>query len=77
MVFLQFIKLNEHDSGKRTNTPRAVVNTGQVLRRLLRPVDTRVHPHIRHIGRRKGSVGGSHEANDKKIETVAFLIKIS
>ena len=76
MIFLLFIKLNEHDSGKRTHQARAVGNTGQVLRRILRPAGARVYPHFRHVGRRKGSVGGSHEANDKTKPIVAFLNKL-
>ena len=68
-----FITLNEHDSGKRTHQARAVGNTGQVLRRLFCPAGARVHPHFQHVGRRKGSVGGDYEANDKKIEIIAFL----
>ena len=64
MIFLLFIKLNEHDSGKRTHQARAVGNTGQVLRRILRPAGARVHPHFRHHGR-KGGVGGSCEKLSK------------
>ena len=72
-----FITLNEHDSGKRTHQARAVGNTNQVLRRLLCPIGARVHPHFRHVGRRKRGVGGDYEAYDKKIEIIDFLNKLS
>ena len=67
MRLFYVLSRNEYEPRNQqgTDQARAVGNTYQVLRRLLRPIGARVHPHFQHEGRRKGGIGGGYEANDK------------